>query len=184
MNVNEALQALDDAVRSSLETAKTQGAKAFEAGQFELAKHAADEGKTIEAFVEEVARIKRRWENLQNVSQESNLSIEKPVHQGSNNRSNDPTNPEALIQPILRILEDMGGTAQRDDVIERLEQALLEELRLSNEESTGSGLPKGWEEILISSQKIMVKRGLLNARPQRGIWQITPQGRLLLFERQ
>lgn len=184
MDVNEALQALDDAVRSSLEGAKTQGAKAFEAGQFEVAKRAADEGKTIEAFVEEVARIKRRWENLQNVSQDSNLSIEKPVHQGSNHRSNEPTNPEALIQPILGILEDMGGTAQRDDVIERLEQALLEEQRSSQSEGAKMGLPPGWEEIIITAQKIMAKRGLLNARPQRGIWQITPQGRLLLFEKQ
>jgi hypothetical protein len=184
MDVNQALEALDEAVRSSLESAKAQGARAFENGQFELAKRAADEGKTIEAFVEEVTRIKRRWENLQNVSQESNQSLEKAVHTGSSKPSSDPGNPEGLIQPILRLLEDMGGTAQRDDVIARLEQALIEEKQFSNGDNAASGLPAGWQEIVITAQRIMVKRGLLHARPQRGIWQITPQGRLLLFERQ
>jgi hypothetical protein len=78
----------------------------------------------------------------------------------------------------------MGGSAQREDVIDRLEQMLLEEQASSNGEGRPSGLPTGWEETLIDAQKIMVKRGLLHSRPQRGIWQITPQGRLLLFEKQ
>ena len=60
MDVNEAIQALEEAVRLSLEAAKADGAKAFEAGQFERAKQAADEGKTIEAFVEEVTRLSPR----------------------------------------------------------------------------------------------------------------------------
>ncbi|MBE0635606.1 winged helix-turn-helix domain-containing protein [Candidatus Bipolaricaulota bacterium] len=184
MDVNEALQALEDAVRSTLEAAKVHGARAFETGQFELAKRAADDGKTIEAFVEEVARIKRRWENLQNVSQESTRSLDAPVHVRSQNHSGDPINPEVLIQSILRVLEDMGGTAQRDDVIERLEQTLTEAQKTSNGESAAAGLPVGWGEMLMAAQKMMVKRGLLHARPQRGIWQITPQGRLLLFEKQ
>jgi hypothetical protein len=184
MDVQEALRALDEAVRSSLEAAKTQGAKAFEAGQFELAKRAADEGKTIEAFMEEVARIKRRWENLQNVSQESSRSIEQPVHPAHSQDSTDMADPETLVQPILHLLESMGGTAQRTEVIARLEQVILEEQSPSNGESAEASLPAGWEEILITTQKLMVKRGLLHARPQRGIWQITPQGRLLLFERQ
>jgi hypothetical protein len=184
MDVEEALRALEEAVCSSLEAAKMHGAKAFEAGQFELAKRAADEGKTIEAFMQEVARIKRRWENLQTVSQESTRSLEQPVHPASHDDSGDLADPETLVQPILHLLESMGGTAQRNDVIERLEQVLLEEQASSNGERAEAGLPTGWEEILITTQKMMVKRGLLHARPQRGIWQITPQGRLLLFERQ
>jgi hypothetical protein len=184
MNVEEALRALDEAVRTSLEAAKAQGAKAFEAGQFELAKRAADEGKTIEAFMEEVARIKRRWENLKTVSQESTRSLEQPIHRASHTDPGNLADPETLVQPILHLLESMGGTAQRNDVIDRLEQVLLEEQASSNGEGAEAGLPAGWEEILITTQKLMVKRGLLHARPQRGVWQITPQGRLLLFERQ
>lgn len=184
MDVQEAIKALEEAVRSSLEAAKTQGAKAFEAGQFEAAKQAADEGKTIEAFVEEVTRIKRRWENLQNVSQESIRSLETPVHVGSRPQSGDPLNPERLIQSVLRVLEDMGGTAQRDEVFDRLEQVVLEQVKSANGGSAESGLPAGWDETLVTVQKMMVKRGLLHAKPQRGIWQITPQGRLLLFENQ
>lgn len=182
MNVHEALDALEDAVRSSLEGAKAQGAKAFEAGQFEIAKRAADEGKTIEAFMQEVVRIRRRWENLQEVSKESTRVEAKPVHVGRREPPGDPGNPENLIPSVLRVLEDLGGTAQRQDVIEKLEQALLEKQQSSN--GAESGLPSGWEEILIDTQKLMVKRGLLLSRPQRGIWQITPQGRLFLFERQ
>jgi hypothetical protein len=184
MNVSEAIQALDDAVRASLEAAKIQGARAFETGEFELAKRAADEGKTMEAFLEEVTRIKRRWENLQPVAHEPGASPELPAPPGGNQQTSTPVNPEGLVQPILRVLEDMGGTAQRDDVIERLEQVLLEESRSPNEGSSKASLPDGWVEMLAAAQKDMVKRGLLHARPQRGIWQITPQGRLLLFERQ
>ncbi len=184
MDVNEAIRTLEEAVRSSLEAAKAQGAKAFEAGQFERAKQAADEGKIIEAFIEEVSRLKRRWENLQNVSQESSRSMEAPVLQGSSAQARDPLNLESLIQSVLRVLEDLGGTAQRDDVLERLEQHILERQASVNGGSPENGLPAGWEETLVTVQKMMLKRGLLHARPQRGIWQITPQGRLLLFENQ
>ncbi len=184
MQVDEAIKALEEAVRSSLETAKSQGAEAFKAGHFERAKQAADDGKTIEAFIEEVTRIKRRWENLQNVSQESKRTLETPVHQGVKSPARDPFNPEQLIQSVLRILEDLGGTAQRDDVLERLEKVVLEQLQSANGDGPDSGLPSGWENTLVIMQKTMVKRGLLHARPQRGIWQITPQGRLLLFENQ
>jgi hypothetical protein len=184
MNVQEALQALEQAVHSSLEAAKERGTRAFEAGQFEQAKQAADEGKTIEAFVEEVIRIQRRWENLQSVSTESSHAVEAPIHGSSEKTTSDLADPEFLVQPILHTLETMGGSAQREDVIDRLEQMLLEEQASSNGEGSPPGLPNGWEETLIAAQKIMTKRGLLHARPQRGIWQITPQGRLLLFERQ
>lgn len=184
MDVNEAIGALEEAVRSSLEAAKTDGAKAFEAGQFERAKQAADEGKTIEAFIEEVARLKRRWENLQTVSKETNRTIETPVHQRGGPPSGDPLNPERLIQSVLRVLEDLGGKAQRDDVCDRLEQVVLEQVRSANGGNPESGLPTGWEETLVTVQRMMVKRGLLHAKPQRGIWQITPQGRLVLFENQ
>lgn len=184
MDVNEAIGALEEAVRSSLEAAKTDGAKAFEAGQFERAKQAADEGKTIEAFIEEVARLKRRWENLQTVSKETNRTIEMPVHQRGGPPSGDPLNPERLIQSVLRVLEDLGGKAQRDDVCDRLEQVVLEQVRSANGGNPESGLPAGWEETLVTVQRMMVKRGLLHAKPQRGIWQITPQGRLVLFENQ
>jgi hypothetical protein len=184
MDVNEAIQALEDAVRSSLDAAKKEGAKAFEAGQFERAKQAADDGKTIEAFVEEVTRLKRRWENLQNVSKETSRTLETPVHQRGGPPSGDPLNPERLIQSVLRVLEDLGGTAQRDDVFDRLEQIVLEQVKSANGGNPESGLPSGWEETLVTVQKMMVKRGLLHAKPQRGIWQITPQGRLILFENQ
>ena len=184
MDVNEAIQALEDAVRSSLESAKAEGAKAFEAGQFERAKQAADEGKTIEAFVEEVSRLRRRWENLQNVTLETNRAIEMPVHQRGGPQPGDPLSAERLIHSVLRVLEDMGGTAPRNDVFDRLEQLVLEQVQSVNGESPDSGLPPGWDDTLVSVQKMMVKRGLLHAKPQRGIWQITPQGRLLLFENQ
>jgi hypothetical protein len=184
MDVNEAIQALEDAVRSSLDSAKAEGAKAFKEGQFERAKQAADEGKTIEAFVEEVTRLRRRWENLQNVSMETSRTLETPVHQRGGPQSGDPLNPERLIHSVLQVLEDMGGTAQRDDVFDRLEQVVLEQVRSANGGTPDSGLPSGWDETLVAVQKMMIKRGLLHAKPQRGIWQITPQGRLLLFESQ
>lgn len=184
MNVSEAIQALEGAVRSSLDAAKTAGAEAFTAGQFERAKQAADEGKTIEAFAEEVARLKRRWENLQNVSRESTRVSETPVHQAGEGSRGDPLNPERLIQSVLRILEDLGGTAQRKDVLARLEQVVLEQVTSANGGAPDSVIPSGWGDILITVQNMMVKRGLLHARPQRGIWQITPQGRLVLFENQ
>lgn len=184
MNVSEAIQALEQAVRSSLEAAKAQGAEAFGAGEFERAKQAADEGKTIEAFVEEVARLKRRWENLQHVSKESSQVMESPVHHEVSPSSRDPLNPEQLIQSVLRILEDLGGTAQRDDVLDRLEQVVLEQVRSTNGGSPNAGIPTGWQDTLTMVQKMMIKRGLLHAKPQRGVWQITPQGRLMLFESQ
>jgi hypothetical protein len=177
MSVSKAFQDLSAALRAALDEAKTNGAQAFQAGEFEAAQRAADQGVQVDAMIEAVAELAARWDGV-NASSESAGQEAWEIQVGSNGKE------EELIIPVLYVLDQIGGNAHASETLDRVEQLLQE--KLTSEEfgdlSQGWGGPlRGMTENL---EKQMLRRGLIHIKGKPGNWNLTPQGRMTLMEQQ
>jgi hypothetical protein len=83
--------------------------------------------------------------------------------------------------PILSVLEDAGGSAPSNDVIEALEMRLQGALTPRDFEPLMSGEVR-WRNRARFARLRMKERGLLSDKSHRGLWEITDLGRRFLAE--
>jgi DNA-sulfur modification-associated/Mrr N-terminal domain len=83
-------------------------------------------------------------------------------------------------QPILQALNESGGAAKVNDVLERVEQLMKGMLREVDYEPLASDSMLRWRKTAQWARDAMVKEGLLKSNSPRGIWEITEAGRMLL----
>ena len=86
--------------------------------------------------------------------------------------------PHAFREPILQALSDLGGSAQEKDVLDRVEQAMAQQLNDVDRELLASGRnhkPR-WRMSAREERRIMAKKGLLKRDCPRGIWELTEEG--------
>jgi hypothetical protein len=176
MSVSKAFQELHAALQAELEGAKSAGARAFEAGEFDTAQRAADQGRQVDAMIEAVDELAARWEGAGESAGMAEELWDVPV--GGNGHEDE------LIFPVLYVLDQIGGNALAGDALDRVEQLLQEKL---TPEEFGS-LTEAWggplRSMTESLEKQMVRRGLIHIKGKPGNWNLTPQGRMTLMEQQ
>jgi hypothetical protein len=78
--------------------------------------------------------------------------------------------------PILRALDEMGGSGAAADVTDRVGQFLAEELRDRDHEYNATGEIR-WRNRTAFARNSMKDRGLLSRTSPRGVWEMTDEGR-------
>ncbi len=86
---------------------------------------------------------------------------------------------EGYYEPILKALNELGGSAKRKVVLERLVQSMKGVLKEVDYEPLRSGGPRWHKEAGFARLK-MVEKGLLKENSPQGIWEITENGRRYL----
>jgi Mrr N-terminal domain len=90
------------------------------------------------------------------------------------------TQESAYQEPILRALIELGGSANKDDVLDHVKILMKDVLKDIDYERHAISPRIRWREKAEWQRKKMVKDGLLKSTSQRGIWEITEAGRLAL----
>lgn len=83
--------------------------------------------------------------------------------------------------PILELLDEAGGSAPSNDVIEALEERMENLLTSRDFEHLKSGEIR-WRNRARFARLRMKERGLLSDTSHRGVWEITDGGRKFLIE--
>jgi len=78
--------------------------------------------------------------------------------------------------PILRVLEEAGGAAASNDVLDALEERMGDMLTEKDRERLRSGSIR-WRNRARFARLRMKEQGLLSETSQRGVWEITEEGR-------
>ncbi len=81
--------------------------------------------------------------------------------------------------PILSTIAEAGGSAHANDVIDALEERMGDALKDRDRETLRNGEVR-WRNRARFARLRMKERGLLSDTSQRGIWEITPDGRAYL----
>jgi hypothetical protein len=91
------------------------------------------------------------------------------------------TPESAFVLPILRALQDLGGSAPMQQVLEKVGVAMKDQLRDVDHLSLKSdpGHPR-WNNTAQWARNTMVVEGLLKNNSPRGVWEITVAGRARL----
>lgn len=83
--------------------------------------------------------------------------------------------------PILRALEEKGGSAPASHVIERVGKILAGRLTSVDEELLASGLVRWRSRTQFVRLRLSQRGDMMNNSP-RGVWEISPQGRERLLK--
>jgi hypothetical protein len=181
MKVSEALEGLFQALKSELEDAKSTGARAFEAGEFDSAQSAAEKGAAIGAILESAQQIRDQWQAYQEDSAPPIDPIPVVSKEPEKKKPKSGTSEESFFIPILSALEGMGGKASAEDVLDQVELIVSGELAPSEFVAVDGGEPR-WRNTAYSASMLMVRKGLLHTSASKDEWQITPKGRLYFLE--
>jgi predicted CopG family antitoxin len=82
-------------------------------------------------------------------------------------------------RPILEVLVERGGSAPANDVIDEVGVRLRDRLMDRDHDQLDIGETR-WRNRTRFARLRMREQGLLSGASHRGIWEITPQGRLYL----
>ena len=77
--------------------------------------------------------------------------------------------------PILAILDEAGGSAAANDVIDALEARMGDELKDRDRETLRNGEVR-WRNRARFARLRMKERGLLSKTSPRGVWEVTERG--------
>jgi len=186
MDVQTALQNLIDALKAAVDEKKSAGIQAFEAGDYDVAKQAANQAKAMDPIVKAVDHITIQWAVLQEPQKGVESKKSDPKKSDSKKADSKPlesTDVDFVI-PILEVLEDEGGKGPTNEVLDKVKLILKDQLKPDDYELLDDGQTIRWRESAQKSIKKMIKKGLLHSKSPKGELRITPQGRLYFFEQQ
>ncbi|HEV2790175.1 MAG TPA: winged helix-turn-helix domain-containing protein [Solirubrobacterales bacterium] len=89
---------------------------------------------------------------------------------------------QAYWVPILEVLEESGGAAPSNDVIDALEERMSADLTEGDRLRLISGEVR-WRNRARFARLRMKERGLLSDSSRRGVWEISPVGRKYLADK-
>lgn len=105
----------------------------------------------------------------------------QPVIAPSTHRHGGPrprfTPVSAYWKPMLEALADLGGSAERDVVVQLVGKKLSGTLTDADKQMLPSGGQIRWENRIAFQRENMKRQGLIRADSPRGIWEITEEGR-------
>jgi len=180
MDVQSAVENLKDALKAAVDVKKSAGIQAFEAGEYDIAKQAANQAKAIEPILEAADQIAKQWEAIQVPGEILEIKKTKPKAKAKDQESTEVD----FVIPILQVLEDEGGKGPTNEILDKVKLIIKDQLKAADYELLDDSKTIRWRESAQTSIKGMVKRGLLHSKAPKDTLRITPQGRLFFFEQQ
>jgi len=163
-DVATALQMAREALDGVLQLARDQGAQAFRQGDAT----AVDEARRQ---VELVTECRRQLDLL------SELCDQLSGGEGPNPLPPAAHLPDSVyVFPILRILEQAGGSATKTYVIGKIEEELGDRFTVADLARLAGG-PERWKNRAAFVRNYHAQAGFISRGTKRGIWAITEAGR-------
>jgi len=175
VDTKEAFDVLLNELRQALKDAQDAGTRAFQEGRFEEARVAAKRAEDLATRIEQMESLRQEWSALIK-GQKSVKQRRKRLHKGE-------MTPQASYRlPILRALEELGGSGSVSDILDRVYEMVAAELKEVDLELLSDGRSVCWRNAAQWERVKMTKEGLLASDSPRGVWEITEAGRAYLQE--
>jgi len=170
--ISSAFELLLAEIQAAIDHIKHTGARAFEQGDYEGVDKARKEAEKLTVLFDEVAALHREW---------LEPSFPTQRHRGRKRRQRKATDrlppgvrtpADAYRVPILRVLEEMGGSARTPAVREGVFAIMKAHLRDVDLQPvpTDRNRPRWWNSAQWERHR-MVQEGLLREGSPRGVWE-------------
>jgi hypothetical protein len=178
-----AFDGLLETIGRAIDGLRGRAAKASLAGDYDATVELAKRAWAVEQFRAEVEGLCQKWRDT--FPKEHFPGLEAgPEDEGGapgGEPSAEPTPYADYFVPILLALVEAGGTERTGAVLEQAEAMMGASMREADRTPLPSGVPK-WRSTAGYARAKLVQMGLLSARSQPGIWEVTGQGRAWLEE--
>ena len=181
-NVSSAFEMLLEEVEAEIDFVNGVGAKGFEGRDYEKAKEALERAGTLATFRDRLAALRKEWEQMAAAAERDEDEETRDQRRNLGKLRKGVRTPEAAYYaPILKVLDQMGGSGKVADVLERVGQLMKPVLKDVDYAPLASGPDNPrWRNAAQWARNSMVHEGLLQADSPRGVWEISEQGRAKL----
>ena len=182
-NILAAFEILLEEIETEIEFLDEVGKEAVGKRDYDSARNAIERASQAKNFREKVTSLRKEWETFTAISSSvvvEDLFSDKRRNQGRLQKG--LRTPEiAYYRPILNALNELGGSARINAVLEKVEQSMRKELKPVDYEHLLSGpdTPR-WRNVAQWARNTMVTEGLLKSTSPRGIWEIAEAGHIYL----
>jgi hypothetical protein len=181
-NVSSAFEMLLEEVEAEIDFVNGVGSKAFESRDYDKAKEALERSGTLTAFRDKVAGLRKEWEEMAAVAEREEDEETRAQRRNLGKLRKGQRTPEsAYYLPILRVLDQMGGSGKVAEVLERVGKVMKSVLKPVDYAPLASGPDNPrWRNAAQWARNSMIRDGLLKADSPRGVWEISDKGRQTL----
>ncbi|MCK6483457.1 MAG: hypothetical protein HUU22_14070 [Phycisphaerae bacterium] len=178
-NVSSAFEMLLEEVEAEIDFVNNVGSKAFEGRVYDRAKEALERAGVLTSFRDRVAALRKEWQELAAAAERDEDEETRAQRRNLGKLRKGMRTPEsAYYQPILKVLEEMGGSGKVADVLDRVKAIMKPVLKDVDYEPLASGPDNPrWRNAAQWARNSMIKEGLLKGDSPRGVWEISAQGR-------
>lgn len=181
-SVVAAFDMLIEEIEADIDLVNQRGAHAFESRDYERARGALEAAAQITAFREKVDGLRREWDLISHAADEHEDEAEQIQRRDLGRLQRGLRTPEKeYYLPILRAIDESGGSAALDTVLERVGQLMRSTLRDVDFAPLASNpdMPR-WRNTAQWARNSMVREGLLKNDSPRGVWEISEAGKRYL----
>jgi len=179
-NVSGAFEMLLEEIEAEIDFISKVGARSLEGRDYEGAREALGRASRATTLRDKLVSLRKEWEAL-TVSHRGDEEEEMTHAERRNMRrlqKGSRTPEKAYYQPILEVLNELGGSARVNDVLVKVEQLMNGALTPIDYEPLPSNPEMlRWRNKAQWARNSMAREGLLKSDSPRGIWEISEEGR-------
>jgi restriction system protein len=184
-DVSAAFELLLEEVEIEINSLDKMASRASEEHDRKSAREALELADQITSFRDKVVSLRKEWETLAAAPKGiENKKIIPAMRSNMGRLQRGMRTPEeAFYHPILKVLDESGGSARISDLMAKLEPLMSGVLKQVDYEPLASQpeTPR-WNNTAHWARNSMAKEGLLKSNSPRGVWEITEAGRKYLAE--
>lgn len=195
-NVPIAFGMLLEEIEAEIDYINQIGASFLDKRDYESSKKALERAEKLTQLEDRVAKLLEEWKGLSAVGVREKLEEPdsklrpKQAKTSEVKRRNfgrlprgQKTSESQFFIPILRALDDMGGSAKVGDVLHRVAEIMQPILRdIDYQKLPSPPNEPRWRNTAQWARYRMIRNGLLKNDSKRGVWEITKKGRRTLEE--
>jgi len=178
-NVSSAFEMLLEEVEAEIDFVNGVGAKAFGGRDYDKAKEALERSGVLTAFRDKVALLRKEWEAMAAAAERDEDEETRAERRNLGKLRKGVRTPEsAYYLPLLRVLDQMGGSGKVAEVLDRVGKAMKPILKSVDYDPLASDpADPRWRNAAQWARNSMIHEGLLKADSPRGVWEISDKGR-------
>lgn len=177
-NVLSGFEILLEELEAEIEICTRSGARAVENRDFGKAEAAIARAKMVTEFRDKVAALRKQWDVIGGADDDQDEEAKVERQNLGRLRRGLRTSEAAFYLPILQALDELGGSAKMQSVLNKVHKAMKHILRDVDYEplSSNPDMPR-WRNTARWARNAMRQEGLIKDDSPHGTWEISDAGR-------
>jgi len=177
-NVSSGFEMLLEEIEAEIDFFTRIGARAFENRDFRKVDEARAQAEQVTAFRDKVAALRKEWDAISGAETEEDEETKAERRNLGRLRKGLRTPESAYYLPILTALNELGGSAKMQTVLEKVYETMKPILKDVDHQPLASDpdMPR-WRNSAQWARNTMRQEGLIMDDSPHGTWEISDAGR-------